>query len=290
VSAEEGDRKAAGIRCAIDVAPLGELADPNAIVRLAVAAEAAGWDGLSIWDSTGVSMGGAAADPFVTLAAVAAATERLRLIASVIVLPRRRPQLVVQAAATLDRVSGGRFVLGVGAGNDPGDLDPFGEAGPLSDRVVSLDTALAAVDPWLRGEAARLDVDGWKEVRLGPRPVQDPRPPIWLGGMRLGALRRAARWDGWIAIATSDDGSSIALSPDAFGEMVGRVMGERTALGRQGEPFDVAVFGISDPGGSDLVMTYAERGATWWLESLSPMRGTVAELEAIVAAGPPRQA
>jgi alkanesulfonate monooxygenase SsuD/methylene tetrahydromethanopterin reductase-like flavin-dependent oxidoreductase (luciferase family) len=275
------------MRYAIDVAPLGELADPTAIVRLGRAAEAAGWDGLSIWDSTGVSMGGAAADPFVTLAAVAAATERIRLIASVIVLSRRRPQLVVQAAATLDRVSGGRFVLGVGAGNDPGDLDPFGEAGPLSERVARMDAALAAVDPWLRGEAARLDVDGWTEVQLGPRPIQVPRPPIWLGGMRPGALRRAARWDGWIAIATSDDGSSIALAPAAFGELLERVQAERAALRRQGEPFDVAVFGFSDPGGADLVQSYAERGATWWLESLSPMRGTVDGLLAIVEAGPP---
>ena len=276
------------IRCAVDIAPLGELADPTAIVRLGVAAEKAGWDGLSIWDSTGISMGGAAADPFVTLAAVAAATERIRLIAAVIVLPRRRPQLVVQAAATLDRVSGGRLVLGIGAGNDPGDLDPFGETGTLSERVARMDAGLATIDPWLRGESARLDVEGAMEVRLGPRPVQVPRPPIWLGGMRPGALRRAARWDGWIAIATSDDGSSIALSPEAFGDMVERVRAQRDALGLTGQPYDIAVFGFSDPGGTDLVASYAARGATWWLESLSPMRGTVDQLLAIVEAGPPR--
>jgi alkanesulfonate monooxygenase SsuD/methylene tetrahydromethanopterin reductase-like flavin-dependent oxidoreductase (luciferase family) len=276
------------MRYAIDIAPLGDLADPTAIVRLAVAAESAGWDGLSIWDSTGVSMGGAAADPFVTLAAVGAATERLRLIASVIAVSRRRPQLVAQAAATLDRVSGGRFVLGVGAGNDPGDLDPFGEAGPLSERVARMDAAIAAIDPWLRGEAARLDVEGATEVRVGPRPVQSPRPPIWLGGMRPGALRRAARWDGWIAIATSEDGSSMALSPEAFGEKVDRVRAERAAIGHQEEPFDIAVFGYSDPGGVGLVASYAEHGATWWLESLSPMRGSVDELLAVVQGGPPR--
>jgi alkanesulfonate monooxygenase SsuD/methylene tetrahydromethanopterin reductase-like flavin-dependent oxidoreductase (luciferase family) len=260
-----------------------------AIVRLAVAAEAAGWDGLSIWDSMGVSLGGAAADPFVTLAAVAAATERLRLITSVIVLSRRRPQLVVQAAATLDRVSGGRLILGVGAGADPGDFDSFGEAAALPDRVARMDAALSAVDPWLRGEAARLDAPGADAVILGPRPVQQPRPPIWLGGMRPGALRRAARWDGWIAIATSDDGSSMALSPEVFGEKVERVQAERAAIGRQDEPFDVAVFGFADPGDAPLVASYAEHGATWWLESLSPMRGPIKDLVDIVEAGPPRR-
>lgn len=252
-----------------------------------MAAEAAGWDGLSIWDSTGVSMGGAAADPFVTLAAVAAATKRLRLIASVIVLPRRRPQLVVQAAATLDRASGGRLVLGVGAGADPGDFDSFGEAATLAERVVRMDAALSVIDPWLRGEPARLDVPGAAAVILGPRPVQAPRPPIWLGGMRPGALRRAARWDGWIAIATSEDGSSMALSADVFGARVGRVNEERARLGRADDPFDVAVLGFSEPGAATLVRAYADRGATWWLESLSPMRGSIDELLSVVEAGPP---
>lgn len=275
------------MRFAIDVAPLGALSDPTAIVRLGVAAEAAGWDGLSIWDSIGVSMGSAAADPFVSLAAVAAATERIRLIASVVVVARRRPQLVAQAAATLDLVSGGRLVLGVGAGNDPGDLDPFGEAGPLSGRVARMDAALAAIDPWLRGEPARLDVEGATEVRVGPRPHQRPRPPIWLGGMRPAALRRAAAWDGWIAIATSDDGSSMALSPEAFGDMVDRVRDERLAIGCAGEPFDVAVFALSDLADADAVQAFADRGATWWLESLSPMRGSVDELLAVVESGPP---
>ncbi len=276
-----------GIRCAIDIAPLGELSDPTTIVRLARAAEASGWDGLSIWDSIGISMGGAAADPFVTLASVAAATERLRLIAAVVALPRRRPQLVVQAAATLDRVSGGRLVLGIGAGNDPGDLDPFGEAGPLSERVARMDAGLAAIDPWLRGEAARLDVEGATDVRVGPRPIQVPRPPIWIGGMRPGALRRAAPWDGWIAIGTSDDGTSMVLTPEAFGTMVGRIDEERASLGRSGEPFDIAVFGFSDAGSPGLVRSYAAQGATWWLESLSPMRGSLDELLAIVEDGPP---
>lgn len=277
------------MRFAVDVAPLGDLADPEAIVRVGRAAEASGWDGLSIWDSTGVSMGTVAPDPFVALAAVAAATERLRLIASVIALPRRRPQLVVQAAATLDRVSGGRLILGVGAGGDPGDFEAFGEVVPLAERVARMDADLAVIDPWLRGETARVDGPGAADVRVGPRPLQEPRPPIWLGGMRPGALRRAARWDGWIAIATSDDGSSMVLEPAAFQEMVERVHAERATAGRARGPYDIAVFGFTDPGepGRTVVRAYTDAGATWWLESLSPMRGSLEALLAIVEAGPP---
>lgn len=275
---------------AIDIAPLGELSDPTTIVRLARAAEEASWDGLSIWDSTGVSMGTSSADPFVSLAAVAAATERLRLILSVVVLTRRRPQLVVQAAATLDRLSGGRLVIGCGAGGDPGDFTSFGEPADAASRMPRFDEAIDLVDALLRGETVGHDGPGFvvRDVAVGPRPVQQPRPPIWLGGMRPGGLRRAARWDGWIAIAVADDGSGISLTPEAFGEKVERVRAERAALGREAEPFDVAIFAFSDPYGPELAQIYAAAGATWWLESLSPMRGSLDDLLAIVAAGPPR--
>jgi alkanesulfonate monooxygenase SsuD/methylene tetrahydromethanopterin reductase-like flavin-dependent oxidoreductase (luciferase family) len=277
------------MRYAVDIAPLGDLADPLTIVRFARAAEASGWDGLSTWDSMGVSMGTVAPDPFVALAAVAAATERITLILSVVALPRRRPQLVVQSVGTLDRVSGGRLILGVGAGGDPGDFEAFGEAAPLAERVARMDADLALIDPWLRGEAARSRGPGATDTVVGPRPVQVPRPPIWLGGMRPGALRRAARWDGWIAIAASEDGS-MALSPESFGEMVERVRLERDAAGRAGDPFEVAVFGVSERDRPDAVAPFAAAGATWWLESLSPMRGSIETLLAFVEAGPPRVA
>lgn len=277
------------MRYAIDVAPLGELADPIAIVRLARAAEGAGWDGLSIWDVLGTGIQAPAADPFVALAGVAAATERLRLILSVAALPRRRPQLVAQASATLDRLSGGRFVLGIGAGGDPEDFSRFGEDAGLAGRVAKMDEGLSLVDAYLRGETVEHHGDHFEVSGAAacPPSIQSPRPPIWLGGMRPGALRRAAAWDGWIAIAVSDDGSSMNLDPDAFAQMVERVRIERADIGRMERPFDVAVFAFSAPGGSDLVRAYAEAGATWWLESLSPMRGSLEELLAIVEVGPP---
>jgi alkanesulfonate monooxygenase SsuD/methylene tetrahydromethanopterin reductase-like flavin-dependent oxidoreductase (luciferase family) len=275
-----------GLRFAIDIAPLGDLADPGSIVRLAVAAESSGWDGISMWDSLGVSMGTAAADPFVTLAAVASRTERLALITSVIALPRRRPQLVAQSIGTLDRWSAGRCILGVGAGGDPGDFESFSEPYDAPTRVSRLDEGLAVIDALLRGETVHHAGSAYvvRGAAIGPSPVQRPRPPIWLGGMRPGALRRAARWDGWIAIGTSEDGASMELTPDAFGEMVERVHRARDDAGLAGRPFDIAVFGFTD---STEPSDFGARGATWWLESLSPMRGTLDDLLAIVEAGPP---
>jgi alkanesulfonate monooxygenase SsuD/methylene tetrahydromethanopterin reductase-like flavin-dependent oxidoreductase (luciferase family) len=273
------------LRCAIDIAPLGELSDPATIVRLAVAAEAAGWDGISIWDSLGTSMGTSAADPFVALAAVASATSRLRLITSVLALPRRRPQLVAQAAGSLDRWSNGRLVLGVGSGGDAGDFEPFGESFDAARRAALLDEHVATVDGFLRGE--RVHLPGGQGATVGPPPIQVPRPPIWIGGMRPGALRRAARWDGWVAIGVADDGSGLNLSPADLAARVNRLAAERDAAGRSATPFDVALFALSEPGQSELVAGYAQAGATWWLESLSPLRGSLDQLLARVADGPP---
>ncbi|MFI5292983.1 MAG: LLM class flavin-dependent oxidoreductase, partial [Candidatus Limnocylindrales bacterium] len=139
------------MRYAIDICPLGELADPRAVVRLARAAEETGWDGLSIWDSLGPAMDSVAGDLFVTLTAVAAATTRLRLITSIIALARRRPQLVVQAAATLDLASEGRLILGLGAGEDEADFTAFGDDFERATRIGRMDEALAIIDAGLRG-------------------------------------------------------------------------------------------------------------------------------------------
>jgi alkanesulfonate monooxygenase SsuD/methylene tetrahydromethanopterin reductase-like flavin-dependent oxidoreductase (luciferase family) len=278
------------MRYAIDVAPLGPLSDPDGIVRLAVAAEASGWDGISTWDSLGLSMGASAVDPFVALAAVASATRDLRLILSVVALPRRRPQLVAQSAATLDRASHGRLVLGVGSGGDPGDFEPFGESFDPARRAAMLDESLGLIDAWLRGERINLEGEFYasRGAAVGPAPAQRPRPPVWIGGMKPGAVRRAAAWDGWIAVATSDDGTSLVLPPERLAGMVDRLRAEQAALGRGSLPVDVAVFAFSEPGQEPLMAEYATAGATWWLESLSPLRGSIDELIARVEAGPPR--
>ena len=277
------------MRYALDVAPLGELADPRAIVRLARVAEAAGWDGLSTWDSLGLGMRTSAADPFVALAAVAATTERLALIASVIALPRRRPNLVAQAAATIDMLSGGRLVLGVGAGADPKDYLPFGEKEAFEARVARMDEAVVLLDRLLRGEA--VDHVGaayrYEGAAVGPRPVHQPRPPIWMGANRPGGIRRAAAWDGWIGVSTGPDGTSVAIPPSRLAESVTLARAERAARGRSAEPFDVAVFGLAGLDGFTPA-EYEAAGATWWLESVSGMRGSLPDLVAIAEAGPPR--
>ncbi len=276
------------MRFALDVAPIGDLADPLILADLARAAEAAGWDGFSTWDVLGPALGTVAADPFVALAGVASATEKVQLIASVIALPRRRPQLVAQAAATLDRLSSGRFILGIGAGGDPPDYTRFGEPWDATGRIALMDEAAGIVDRLLRGEQVTHTGPGYTldGVAMGPRPVREPRPPMWLGALRPGGIRRAARWDGWIAVSIAADGVTLGVPPEKLAEGVALARAEREAAGLTDEPFEIAVFGQAGLGGFSPG-DYAAVGVTWWLESVSPMRGSVADLRALAHAGPP---
>src|SRR3954447_13797488 len=133
----------------IYVAPFDELADPRRVARLAARAEERGWDGFFVWDHIRYSPpASAVADPWVTLAAVASATKRLRLGPLVTPLARRRVHKVARETVTLDALSGGRLVLGVGLGSDDhGVLEPFGEVEDPRERARMLDTGLRPLAP-----------------------------------------------------------------------------------------------------------------------------------------------
>jgi alkanesulfonate monooxygenase SsuD/methylene tetrahydromethanopterin reductase-like flavin-dependent oxidoreductase (luciferase family) len=152
-----------------------------------------------------------------------------------------------------------------------------------------MDEAARIVDAFLRGETVThagpdFPVDG---VGIGPRPLQRPRPPIWMGAFRPGGIRRAARWDGWIAVTVGGDGASIGMPPEALAEKVALAHETRRAAGLEAAPFDVAVYGRTGLGGFGPA-DFEAAGATWWLENVSPMEGSVDDLLSIAAAGPSR--
>lgn len=171
----------------------GELADPAVIADVAAIAEGAGWDGVFVWDHLWNRTLVPFADPWVTLAAIAGATERVVLGPLVTPLPRRRPQVVAQQATTLDRLSGGRLILGLGLGHDGyGEYSAFGE--PLTDdraRAGALDAGIELLLPALASEPVPQAGGRWITVAG----VQRPRCPIWIAGRtdRTAGPRRAAR-------------------------------------------------------------------------------------------------
>lgn len=181
-----------------------DLADPRVVARLASEAEEAGWDGCFVWDQLcWRSPVRQVADPWIALAAIATATERLRLGPMVSVLARRRPAKVARETATLDRLSDGRLTLGVGLGSDrfAGELSRTGEQ--LDDRTRGrmLDESLAILSAAWSGEPVRHRGEHYvvDDITFLPRPVQRPGVPVWAAGFpgNVKPIRRAAQLDGF---------------------------------------------------------------------------------------------
>ena len=251
--------KAGNPKRGLFVAPFDELADPLALVDLAVRAEARGWDGFFLWDHIRYRPPvSAVADPWVMLSAIAARTHRLRLGPLVTPLSRRRVEKVARETVTLDRLSEGRLTFGVGLGGTE-ELGRLGEVVEPRERARLLDEALGRLNELWGGE-------------FEPRPVQRPRIPIWVGGVwpHRRPLRRAARWDGFFPIDVP--------GPPALAEMVDEIRGARDG---SLDGFDVVV---EMPPGQDPA-PWAQAGATWVLTEFGK-QPRAAQVEEAIDAGP----
>jgi alkanesulfonate monooxygenase SsuD/methylene tetrahydromethanopterin reductase-like flavin-dependent oxidoreductase (luciferase family) len=185
------------------VALFEELADPGVVARLAADAEERGWHGVFVWDQLRWREPSRhVADPWITLAAIATATEKVLLGPIVTPLARRRPAKMAKETATLDQLSGGRLILGVGLGGDQfaGEFSKTGEQ--LDDRVRGemLDEALEILTAAWSGEPVNHRGRHYlvDDVEFLPRPVQRPRVPVWIAAFpgNVKPLRRAARYHG----------------------------------------------------------------------------------------------
>jgi alkanesulfonate monooxygenase SsuD/methylene tetrahydromethanopterin reductase-like flavin-dependent oxidoreductase (luciferase family) len=234
-----------------------ELVDPRLLAELASAADACGWDGFFLWDHVAYRPPvRAVADPWVALAAIAVATERLRIGPLVTPLSRRRVQKLARETVTLDHLSQGRLTLGVGLGSDRnGELEPFGEVVNARERAQLLDRGLERLSAFWSGE-------------FEPLPLQRPRIPVWVAGRwpNRRPVRRAAKWDGLFPIDLP--------GPDALAELVDEVRGLRDA---SAGPFD---FVVEVPPGAD-VAPWEAAGATWVLTAFGRQPRAVEVREAI---------
>jgi len=277
------------VRYGIALPTGGECGDPRFLVELAERAEAAGWDGIFPEDYV-VYQG----DPSMptcptwpTLAAVAVRTSQLVLGVEVTPLARRRPWNVAREVAAVDQLSEGRVVLGVGLG-DVGDhvtadasFTHFGEERNARRRGELLDEALEIVTGLWTGETfsyhgKHFTVD---EVRFLPRPVQQPRPPIWVGGgyPNPRPVERALRWDG----ACLYNARRGPLPPEAVADLRTRA-GERS--------WTIAVGGsprrVDWDAEREHVTAICEAGADWWVEWAQPADRET--MRAVVDRGPLR--
>jgi probable F420-dependent oxidoreductase len=229
-------------------------AGPPELAAVARACDAHGFYSVSVCDHIAIPKERAPTmtttwyDTVATLAWLAGCTGRVRLLSHVYVVAYRHPLQTAKAFATLDALSGGRAILGVGAGHVEGEFDalgvPFAERGRITDQaVVAIRAALS--DEW-----------GGGEVGQRPRPVQHGGPPIWVGGSSGAALRRAARLgDGWLPQGPPEGGMATAIAT---------LRRLRTEAGRDG-PFAIG-------GGVDLYVGRPAFDVPRWTVTGNPDR------------------
>ena len=272
----------------------GACGDPLFLVDLARAAERSGWDAVLIEDYIDYRVRDVpTCDPWIALAAMAMQTERVLLGTAVTPIARRRPWRVAQEVATLDRLSGGRAVLGVGVGDhrDP-TFGQLGEETDLRTRAAMLDEGLTIIDGLWTGEPVDFSGRHYRVKGLALRltPLQYPRVPIWVGGVwpRRGPVKRAARWDGaMLGWKVGEGGQEVEMTPADVRMLVAEIIRLRpqgldgydfVMGGRRRQPDEAAE--------RAWLREIEAAGATWWMEWVPP--GLAEEMRALVRRGPLR--
>lgn len=239
------------VHCPVgNVAP-GEFQTMAAVREMAAAAETAGFDSVYVTDHPipdadwlRTPFGHDTLDPFTALAFIAAASEKLKLFTQILVLPYRNPFITAKAAATLQVLSGGRLIMGIGSGYQQVEFEALGidfhRRGALTNEA--LETIRLA---WAGGAVTKAG-STFNAVNVEARPAPDPMPPIWIGGGSDKAVERAARWgDGWVPVFTAPGLSKInrdagLTSVAHLAEKLARLADLRADLGKTG-PFDICV-------------------------------------------------
>lgn len=277
------------MKYAFDLPQFGPYANPRLLAELAHDAESAGWDGFFLWDHIQVGWPDAVADPWIALAAMACSTNRILLGPIVTPLFRRHPWKLARETVTLDHLSGGRVVLGVGLGSDVFTEVSTFDGPDLRVRAEMLDEGLAILLGLWSGEKFSFAGKHYtvRETQFLPTPLQKPRIPIWVAATwpHRRPFRRAARYDGVAPISMDIE---KPLTPAAVRELVALIKSVRSAT----TPFDVVHSG--DTPGDDkvraraIVAPYEAAGATWWFESPLPWKTPLDKVRERIRQGPPR--
>ena len=234
----------------------GALATPENLRTLALRAEELGFDHLWVSDhivlptqvsspypyaATGVAPFDADqpyCEPLSTLCYLAACTQRIKLGTHVLILPYREPVVTAKIVSTLDYMSGGRVILGIGVGWMEEEfkalgLNTFAERGPVTNEHIRIFKELwTADDPKFEGRYYQ-----FSGLNFHPKPIQKPHPPIWIGGHTPAALRRAATLgDGWMPIGLRPPAE---LEPEEMAELVDRLREMSQKAGRPSEAVDI---------------------------------------------------
>jgi len=263
---------------------------------VAALAEQAGWDMVLSWEAVW------AQDAWVTLAAAAMTTDRIRLGTLLTPASRYRPWDLASRVGSVDRLSGGRVTLGVGLGALHGNWLAFEPDEGRATRAAKLDEGLAVYAGLMAGQPFEFSGEHWSalpvEEIVPPPPAQRPHPPVWCvgalvpGRSRQRSLERAARWEGVLpALAAGQEGHS-GLTREALRTVVEHIASMRADAGLTMDGYDVVVEGDSHGGFGAVrppVEGWEQAGATWWVESwwdLPNSSDGLAELRRRIELGP----
>lgn len=268
------------MRFGLNLAPFGEAADPRVVAQLAAEAEAAGWEGFFLWDHMNWDRWGPEiGDPWIALAAAAGATRGVLLGTMVSPVFRRRPTTVARQLVSLQQLSQGRMVLGVGLGApDPEESVNLGEEGRLAVRARMTNEALALITRLWSGKPVVHRGEFYKIKSTGFLPTPPQPVPIWVAAsypFRAGPLERAQTYQGIVPACYDEE----PLPSEVLARLAAHLPGKEVVYG---------AYSGQDAGlDRERVQAYREAGVTWWLEPLNPWRAPFSELRARLRQGPP---
>ena len=242
------------------------------VAQLAQEAEEAGWDGCFLGDAIWIE------DPMIALAAAAMTTQRIRLGTMVIPMPLRRPWKLASESVALDRLSGGRLILGLGTGavwmgwnSFPDEVTDKKRRAEMLDKSIDILTLLYQRKPFdYDGKHYHLKLTLMEERHYPPKPAQEPRIPLWVVGVwqREKSMRRVLKCDGVFLEKINREGQSEPITPAEIREMKAYVEANRTLT----TPFDIVKEGkTADLDRTQLqeeLLPWVEAGVTWWMEGL----------------------
>jgi alkanesulfonate monooxygenase SsuD/methylene tetrahydromethanopterin reductase-like flavin-dependent oxidoreductase (luciferase family) len=276
------------MKYALSTPNFGNCGDARVLAEIAHQAEDAGWDGYFLWDHVAWPNMEPIVDPWVALGAMAMRTERIRLGTMITPIARRRPTKLAREAATLDHLSGGRVILGVGNGVWPEEFGALGDENDPKVRAAMLDEGLELLSRLWSGAPVRHHGAHYRVETAGfAPPLQKPRIPLWLAATWPveRTVRRATRWDG--VLPTGRDWQ-VPLTPDEIRQLAVAVKAQR----RAGDRFEIGCLAQST--GDDreqeraLAAQYEAAGGTWWFEYRHSWVTPVADVRARLRKGPPR--
>jgi alkanesulfonate monooxygenase SsuD/methylene tetrahydromethanopterin reductase-like flavin-dependent oxidoreductase (luciferase family) len=255
----------------------GPCGDPRTLIELAQLAESSGWNGLFLWDHLQWPGMEPAADPWVALSAIATVTDEINIGTLVTPLPRRDVAKLAREIITLDHLSEGRLILGVGLGwQTILEYACFGHEEDLRVRGEMLDEGLEVLSQLISGKSVNHQGKYYKVVT--DQPFAEPkRIPIWVAGQwpAKKPFRRAAHWDGVVPMSkTAFEGGTV--TPDDVRELK-NLMAEECI---QRQPFDIVTMG------SGNVQAFEDAGVTWRIESVVPFTQSLDEMKEKIKAGP----